>query len=121
MAGSESSRFMIGQRFRSAQSSCINDTQVVTNFMNGSGKQMKGIKDSIIVNGVMLTTTSHATRIVKNQTLTILIVDSVILDAILVGDRQSSIVFHVLSMDFEHHIMSEAQYALRSAATEFYL
>jgi len=77
------------------------------NFMNDNGKQMKGIKGLTIVNGVMLTTTSLVTLIVKNLIPTILIADSVIRDVILVGDQRSSIVSHVLMTGLIRLIMNE--------------
>lgn len=121
MAGSENSKSMTGQRFKSALNSCISDIRVAMNFMKDNGRRMKGIKGLIIVNGVTLTTISLATRTVKSQTPIISTVDSVMLDVILVGVQQNSIVFHVLLMANLRLIMKEEQFVLRNVGMGFYL
>ena len=98
MGGFESSKFMTGQRFKSARNLCIRDTQVATSSMSASGRQTKDTCDLTIANGVTLTITSRATRTARSLTLTTLTVGSVIPDASHAGDPPSFTVFPVLSM-----------------------
>lgn len=97
--GSESSKFTTGQKYKSAQNSCTNDTPAVTSSMSASGRQTKATCDLTIANGVTLTTTSRATQTVRNLTLITLTVANATPDASLAGAQLSFTAFLVQMME----------------------
>ena len=121
MDGSENSKYMIGQRSKSVQNSCIKDTRVVMNFMKDNGRQMKDTKGLTIVSGVTSTTTLHVILTVSSLTRIILTADNVILDVLPAGALLNSIAFLVQLMVPLPLIMKEEQYALLNVGMEFNL
>jgi hypothetical protein len=90
---------MIGLKSRCQHSSCINDTRPAISLTNDNGNQTKAMFHSKTASGVIQTTTLLATLVAKNRTLLILIVDSAIHSAILVGGTLNIIASPVQIMD----------------------
>lgn len=79
---------------------------------------MKVIYRFKIANGVMWTTTLLVIQAVKCQILSTSIVDNVILYAILVGETQNTIAFHVRLMELRQVFTKEELFVLKSVEME---
>lgn len=71
-----------------------------------------------IANGVMSTTILLVIQAVKCQTLLTSIVDNAILYAILVGETQNTIAFHVRLMELRQVFTKEELFVLKSVEME---